>query len=117
MRFDFVFQRRVRTCAALAVAISIAVATAAPGADVDISKLPPAAARTINFAKDIQPLFRPKDINSMKSKFNLADYNDVRQFADAIYSRLHSGSMPCDGAWSPDKVQLFKNWIDGGKLP
>ena len=24
--------------------------------------------------------------------------------------RLHDGSMPCDGAWPPDRVEVFERW-------
>jgi len=39
----------------------------------------------------------------------------VRSHADAILGRLEQGTMPCDGGWSSDKVELFSRWIDAGK--
>jgi hypothetical protein len=41
--------------------------------------------------------------------------DDVTQHADAIVSRLRAGTMPCDGPWPSEKVELFQRWIDEGK--
>jgi hypothetical protein len=71
----------------------------------------------ISFAKDIRPLFRAKDIDAMKKAFDLSDYDDVRSFADPILMKLRSGSMPCDGAWPPEQVDLFRRWVQGGRKP
>jgi len=72
-------------------------------------------ASTISFAKDIKPLFRPKDRNNMIGYFDLWSYAAVSKMADAIYERVSDGSMPCDGPWDPTKVDLFKKWMDEGK--
>jgi hypothetical protein len=69
----------------------------------------------VSFARDIQPLFRPKDRASMAFAFDLWDVNDVRPNADAILRRLREGTMPCDGGWPPDDVELFARWIATGK--
>jgi hypothetical protein len=50
------------------------------------------------FERDIRPLFRSNDIESMSAAFDLSSYEDVRTNADRIYQRLANGSMPCDGA-------------------
>jgi hypothetical protein len=71
----------------------------------------------VSFAKDIRPLFREKDIDAMKKAFDLSDYDDVRSFADPILMKLRSGSMPCDGAWPPEQVDLFRRWVQGGRKP
>jgi hypothetical protein len=71
----------------------------------------------VSFAKDIRPLFREKDIEAMKKAFDLSDYDDVRSFADPILMKLRSGSMPCDGAWPPEQVDLFRRWVQGGRKP
>ena len=52
----------------------------------------------------------------MEFAFDLWDVDDVRSNADAILDRLQEGTMPCDGGWSPDKVELFGRWIIMGKL-
>lgn len=69
----------------------------------------------VSFSKDIRPLFRTKDQESMRRAFDLSDYADVAQHADAILEALQSGKMPCDGAWPADQVQIFQRWVDGGK--
>jgi len=73
----------------------------------------------ISFATDIRPLFRQIDIASMQraAGFNLASYDDVSPRADGIFARLKLGDMPCDGAWPVEHVQLFADWIGGGKQP
>lgn len=72
---------------------------------------------TLSFATDIKPLFRQKDQQSMSSHFDLWSFADVSAHADAILGRLRSGNMPCDGAWPSARVDLFQQWIDGGKQP
>lgn len=71
----------------------------------------------VHFQGDIQPLFRDKDRQSMRLHFDLGSYEDVSDHADRILERLQRGSMPCDGAWSPEQVQVFERWVHGGKLP
>jgi hypothetical protein len=68
----------------------------------------------VGYERDIRPLFREKDINSMSPAFNLASYDDVRANADKILAKLAAGSMPCDGAWPPDRIALFRSWVDAG---
>ena len=75
----------------------------------------PAADQPVSFARDIKPLFRERDRESMTFAFDLWDVDDVRTHADAILSRLRQGTMPCDDGWSSDKVQLFGRWIAAGK--
>ena len=71
-----------------------------------------------SFAADIRPLFRTKDIDSMRSKgLDLSSYDEVSARADAILGRLQAGRMPCDGPWPADQVSLFENWISDGKRP
>jgi len=71
-----------------------------------------------SFASDIRPLFRVKDVESMKNNgFDLSNYDDVSTRADAILARLQSGTMPCDGAWPAEQTSLFAAWINDGKRP
>jgi hypothetical protein len=70
-----------------------------------------------SFETDIKPLFRDRDVNAMKRWFNLRNYNDVSANADEILGRLDAGDMPCDEAWPPGKVDLFRKWIADGKQP
>jgi hypothetical protein len=69
----------------------------------------------LSFERDIKPMFREKDRDSMRRAFDLFDYADVSQHADAIVGALRSGKMPCDGAWPGDKVERLQAWIDAGK--
>jgi hypothetical protein len=70
---------------------------------------------TLSFEKDIKPLFRTKDRDSMLAAFDLFDYADVVQHADAIVGALRSGRMPCDGAWPAAQLDRLQQWIDTGK--
>lgn len=69
----------------------------------------------VGFEDQIKPMFRDKDRGSMQGRFDLWDYDDVSNHADAILARLRDGSMPCDGAWPSDKVDTFQSWVDTGK--
>ncbi len=73
----------------------------------------------LSYANDIRPLFRAMDVEEMKMNgpFDLSKVEDVKKHANDIYERVKMGDMPCDAAWSPDKVQKFKEWVDGGMLP
>jgi len=73
----------------------------------------------ISFAADIRPLFRDSpDVDTMKQYgIDLSSYNDVKKHAAAIYGTLEDGSMPCDGAWPPKQVELFKQWMQEGMAP
>ncbi len=73
----------------------------------------------LSFASDIRPLFRDSpDVEAMKSfGLDLSSYSDVKKHAEAIYSRLEDGSMPCDGEWPKEQVARFKQWIDDGMAP
>ncbi len=70
-----------------------------------------------SFAADIHPLFREGDREAMEFAFDLFAYEDVRENAEAILERLEDGSMPCDGAWPDDRIELFRAWIDAGLAP
>ncbi len=67
-----------------------------------------------SFAHDIRPLFRDKDVDEMQFAFDLSAYQDVRDNAEEIESRLAEGSMPCDGPWPADHVALFRQWMSEG---
>jgi hypothetical protein len=71
----------------------------------------------VGFESQIRPLFREKDVQSMSAKFDLSSYDDVKASADAILGAVSSGSMPCDGAWPPDQVALFREWMAAGCPP
>ena len=73
-----------------------------------------APADKLSFEQDIKPLFRQKDRDSMLAAFDLFDYDDVVEKADAIVGSLRSGKMPCDGAWPAEQVDKLQQWIDAG---
>jgi hypothetical protein len=69
---------------------------------------------SVGYEQDIRPLFREKDVSSMSKAFDLASYEDVRANAGEILARVSDGSMPCDGSWSQERVDLFRSWVDAG---
>lgn len=70
-----------------------------------------------SFERDIRPLFRPEDIDAMAFVFDLAAYDDVREYAGEILDRLDDGTMPCDGAWPAERVGRVRAWVEGGMAP
>jgi truncated hemoglobin YjbI len=74
----------------------------------------PAADEPVGFAQHIRPLFRAMDRQSMKWDLDLWSYQDVKSHAAGILQRLQNGSMPCDGAWSHEKVETFQRWVESG---
>lgn len=69
----------------------------------------------VSFERDVKPLFRERDRGAMRSYFDLWSYDDVSAHADAILDELESGSMPCDGPWDAERVEMFRSWAQGGK--
>jgi len=66
----------------------------------------PTSGESFGFDDHLKPLFRPLDRESMQSHFDLWSYDDVSTHASAILARLRSGTMPCDGAWPAEQVDL-----------
>jgi len=77
----------------------------------------PTLAGKLGYAADVRQLFRDDDITAMKNRIDLSSYSDVYAKADKILKRLKKGDMPCDGAWPPEKIGIFAQWISDGKLP
>jgi hypothetical protein len=71
--------------------------------------------RPVSFESDVKPLFRDRDRGSMEFAFDLWSYDDVSEHADAILGRLKAGTMPCDGAWPQEQVDLFERWVSSQK--
>jgi hypothetical protein len=75
----------------------------------------------LSFSSDIRPLFRDApDVAHMTPRgVRLDDPTWMRNSANAqrVYDKLAAGTMPPDGPWSPDKVALFKQWMDDGLRP
>jgi hypothetical protein len=70
---------------------------------------------TPGFEQDIKPLFREEDRDAMEYIFDLWKYTDVRDQAENILDRLEDGSMPCDGEWPEEQIELFRRWMAAGK--
>jgi hypothetical protein len=66
------------------------------------------------FERDIKPLFRERDRESMKWAFDLWSRDDVARSGDAILERLRDGSMPCDQAWPDEQIAAFEAWLVAG---
>jgi hypothetical protein len=67
-----------------------------------------------SFERDIRPLFRDTDRTAMEADFDLWEHEDVMEHAAAILAVVTEGSMPCDGAWPPERVELFRRWVEAG---
>jgi len=50
----------------------------------------------------------------MRFAFDLSSYGDVKEHADGILRRLSDGTMPCDGPWPPERVAIFRGWVENG---
>jgi CDGSH-type Zn-finger protein/truncated hemoglobin YjbI len=77
----------------------------------------PGPDETVSFAAHVKPLFREHDRQSMSFAFDLWSYDDVRAHAADILERLDNGTMPCDGAWPPEQLDVFRRWTESGFQP
>jgi hypothetical protein len=81
--------------------------------------------KSVSFARDIKPLFRPIDIQHMKpggvlldDYAYMADAADNHAHARAVYDTLASQSMPPEGPfWTAAQLALFNDWTKGGYQP
>jgi hypothetical protein len=85
----------------------------AENADAEPAALP-GPNEPVSFAKHVRPLFRQFDRHSMMFAFDLWAYDHVARHAAEILKRLESGSMPCDGAWPTEKIEVFRRWLAAG---
>jgi hypothetical protein len=92
------------------------VAGPEPQADVPARSVqPPAGGGPVpSFERDIRPLFTERDRAAMRWAFDLGEIASVRQHAEAILEQVTAGRMPCDGAWPPESVALFRQWVQAG---
>lgn len=79
-----------------------------------------------SFVTDVLPLFRTGDISCMhRMGLKLDDASwmcdaaagsgfDDHGNARRVYYSLSQGSMPPDGAWSEQKLEIFSAWMDAG---
>jgi ferritin-like protein len=82
---------------------------------------PPTSTVTTSFTRDIQPLFRPKDIDHMRNfDLDLAKLDEVRAAAADIVDRVETNNLqnqmpkPPDPHWTLTPIQLLRQWIDDG---
>ena len=77
----------------------------------------PGPDETVSFAAHVKPLFRERDRKSMSFVFDLGSQADAQAHADGILERLRDGTMPCDGAWPQEKIDVFRRWTETGFQP
>jgi CDGSH-type Zn-finger protein/truncated hemoglobin YjbI/ferredoxin len=77
----------------------------------------PGPDETVSFEAHIKPLFREHDRKSMTFAFDLWSREDVQAHAAGIAERLRNGTMPCDGAWPAEKIEVFQRWTETGFQP
>jgi CDGSH-type Zn-finger protein/truncated hemoglobin YjbI len=99
-------------CNATPAARPSSLPDAAPEPAPDVAV--PADGEPVGFDRHVKGLFRPRDRGSMRFVFDLWSHDDVCAHAEAIRGRLRDGSMPCDGAWPPDRLAIFERWVDEG---
>jgi hypothetical protein len=82
-------------------------------------------ANLTSFQADILRLFTERDIHAMSKAFNLANYDDVKAHAAAIYDQIRGigGTvMPPppprgEGPWPQSRIELFARWMADGYQP
>jgi CDGSH-type Zn-finger protein/truncated hemoglobin YjbI len=77
----------------------------------------PGPQEPVSFEAHIKALFGSRDRQSMSFAFDLWSADDVRAHASEILARLTDGTMPCDGAWPADQVDVFRRWVQTGTRP
>jgi truncated hemoglobin YjbI len=75
----------------------------------------PGADEAVGFEQHVKLMFREVDRRSMSFAFDLWSHDDVAEHADAILGRLEAGTMPCDGEWPEEKIDVFRRWVSAGK--
>src|SRR5262249_36667883 len=71
----------------------------------------------LSFSRDIEPLFRDQDVACMTPRhipLRNASWMCTPANAARVYSRLFDKTMPKDGPWPPERIALFKSWMDQG---
>ncbi len=74
----------------------------------------PETGEVVGFEAHVKPLFRDRDRRSMQFAFDLWSYDDVAQHAEAILGRVRAGTMPCDGAWPQEWIDVLARWVESG---
>jgi CDGSH-type Zn-finger protein/truncated hemoglobin YjbI len=87
------------------------------GADDNTEEITLPGPDEASFEAHIKPLFREHDRKSMSFAFDLWSQADVQEHAAGILERLRDGTMPCDGAWPADRIEVFQRWTESGFQP
>jgi CDGSH-type Zn-finger protein/truncated hemoglobin YjbI len=74
----------------------------------------PGPGDSVGFEQHVKPLFRERDRKSMRFAFDLWSYDDVRANAQAVLERVRAGTMPCDGQWPSEWVDVLEQWTQSG---
>ena len=82
--------------------------------EVEETVMLPKSDEPVRYSEHIKSLFRQKDRQSMKWAFDLWSYPDVKSHGAAILQRLQAGTMPCDGAWPQERLEVFQRWVESG---
>jgi hypothetical protein len=53
----------------------------------------------------------------MAFAFDLWSAAAVQAHAADILQRLRDGTMPCDGSWPPERIDVFRRWTESGFQP
>jgi len=77
----------------------------------------PGPDETVSFEAHIKALFREHDRKSMMFVFDLWSAADVQTHAAEILGRLSDGTMPCDGTWPAEQIEVFRRWTESGFQP
>jgi hypothetical protein len=93
-------------------------APAQPSADAGQPEVTlPGPDETVSFEAHVKPLFREHDRKSMAFALDLWSQADVQAHAAGILARLRDGTMPCDGAWPAERIEVFRRWTESGFPP
>jgi len=79
---------------------------------------PPAV--NLTYSHDIRPLFRDMDIACMVPRgklLNDATWMCTPANAQRVFNAVSTHRMPPDAPWPPERVALFKQWMDQGLKP
>jgi CDGSH-type Zn-finger protein/truncated hemoglobin YjbI len=90
------------------------ISALAPRLEEEIEARMPETNEPITFERHVRSLFRPVDRQSMRFAFDLWTHADVVKHGEEILRRVENGSMPCDGAWPKERVELFRRWLESG---
>ena len=74
----------------------------------------PGVDEPVSFEAHVKPLFRQRDRDSMRFAFDLWSHEDVSTHAQEILGRIKAGTMPCDGAWPAERVDVLARWATSG---